>query len=108
MSTVSSFISDPLPDPLPIGSLIMNRVLDLAPAHLLRRAGYKNIAKGLRRLDELLAGELVKTKERDAPGLWPPHWGDCELHAGSRYPVRSRWQSTRNTSPHTLPSGSFA
>jgi hypothetical protein len=31
------------------------RVLDLRREHLLRRAGYKNIAKGLRRLDELLA-----------------------------------------------------
>jgi hypothetical protein len=61
MSKVNSFISDPLP----IGSLIANRlrVLDLPPGHFLRRAGYKNIAKGLRRLDELLAGELVKTRD---------------------------------------------
>ena len=29
----------------------------------MRRAGYKNIAKGLRRLDELLAGELNKTRD---------------------------------------------
>ena len=61
MSTANSFISDPLP----IGSLIVDRlrVLDLRRRDLLRRAGYKNIAKGLRRLDELLAGELVKTRD---------------------------------------------
>ena len=28
----------------------------------MRRAGYKNIAKGLRRLDELLAGDLDKSR----------------------------------------------
>jgi hypothetical protein len=61
MYTANSFSSDPLP----IGSLIINRlrVLDLRREHLLRRAGYKNIAKGLRRLDELLAGELDKTRD---------------------------------------------
>src|SRR6516165_8706310 len=61
MSTANSFISEPLA----IGSLIINRlrVLDLRRQHLLRRAGYKNIAKGLRRLDELLAGELDKTRD---------------------------------------------
>ena len=61
MSTANSFISEPLA----IGSLIINRlrVLDLRRQHLLRRAGYKNIAKGLRRLDELLAGELDKTSD---------------------------------------------
>jgi hypothetical protein len=61
MPTANSFNSDPLP----IASLIIDRlrVLDLRRAHLLRRAGYKNIAKGLRRLDELLAGELVKTRD---------------------------------------------
>ena len=61
MSTASSFISDPLP----IESLIVDRsrVLDLPRPDLVRRAGYKNIAKGLRRLDELLAGELVKTRD---------------------------------------------
>jgi hypothetical protein len=36
-------------------------VLDLSRPDLIRRAGYKNIAKGLRRLDELLAGDLNKT-----------------------------------------------
>ena len=61
MSTAISFISDPLP----IGLLIINRlrVLDLPRGHFLRRAGYKNVAKGLRRLDELLAGELVRTRD---------------------------------------------
>ena len=59
MSTTSSFISEPLA----IESLIVDRsrVLDLSRPDLMRRAGYKNIAKGLRRLDELLAGDLNKT-----------------------------------------------
>jgi hypothetical protein len=39
-----------------------SRVLDLSRPDLMRRAGYKNIAKGLRRLDELLAGDLDKTR----------------------------------------------
>jgi hypothetical protein len=38
------------------------RELGLCRADLVRRASYKNIAKGLRRLDELCAGELDKTK----------------------------------------------
>jgi hypothetical protein len=61
MSTAKSVISEPPA----IGSLIINRlrVLNLPREHLLRRAGYKNIAKGLRRLDELLAGELGKTRD---------------------------------------------
>jgi hypothetical protein len=52
-------------DQLPISLLIIGRlrVLDLQRSDLLRRAGYKNIAKGLRRFDELLAGDLVKTRE---------------------------------------------
>ena len=60
MSTTSSFISEPLA----IESLIVDRsrVLDLSRPDLMRRAGYKNIAKGLRRLDELLAGDLDKTR----------------------------------------------
>ena len=37
-------------------------MLDLSRPDLMRRAGYKNIAKGLRRLDELLAGDLDKTR----------------------------------------------
>ena len=58
MYTANSFSSDPLP----IGALIINRlhVLDLPRGRLLCGAGYKNIAKGLRRLDELLAGQLVR------------------------------------------------
>jgi hypothetical protein len=61
MSTANSFISEPLA----IESLIVDRsrVLDLSRSNLLRRAGYKNIAKGLRRLDELLAGDLDKTRD---------------------------------------------
>jgi hypothetical protein len=60
MSTISSFISEPLA----IESLIVNcsRVLDLSRPDLVRRAGYKNIAKGLRRLDKLLAGDLNNTR----------------------------------------------
>lgn len=60
MSTPSSFISEPLA----IKSLIVDRsrVLDLNRPDLVRRAGYKNIAKGLRRLDELLAGDLDKSR----------------------------------------------
>ena len=59
MCAANSFISEPLA----IELLIVNRsrVLDLSRPDLMRRAGYKNIAKGLRRLDELLAGDLDKT-----------------------------------------------
>jgi|HubBroStandDraft_6_1064221.scaffolds.fasta_scaffold118030_2 hypothetical protein len=59
MCTADSFISGPLG----IVSLVVyrSRVLDLSRSDLVRRAGYKNIAKGLRRLDELLAGDLGKT-----------------------------------------------
>jgi len=60
MSTTSTFI----PEPLAIETLIVDRshVLNLSRPDLMRRASYKNIAKGLRRLDELLAGELNKTR----------------------------------------------
>jgi hypothetical protein len=61
MSAVNSFISKPLA----IESLVVDRstVLGLSRLDLVRRAGYKNIAKGLRRLDELLAGDLDKTRD---------------------------------------------
>ena len=61
MSTANSFTSEPLA----IGSLIIDRLrmLDLSRPDLVRRASYKNIAKGLRRVDELLAGDLDKTKD---------------------------------------------
>ena len=61
MCTANSFI----PEPLAIVSLIVDRtrVLDLSRPDLMRRAGYKNIAKGLRRLDKLLAGDLDKTRD---------------------------------------------
>ena len=51
MSTANSFVSEPLA----IESLIAgrSRVLNLSRPDLMRRASYKNIAKGLRRLDEL-------------------------------------------------------
>ena len=48
---------------LPIATLIMERsaALKLSRSDLVRRAGFKNVAKGLRRLDELCAGELKTT-----------------------------------------------
>ena len=68
MCIANSFISEPLA----IESLIVDRsrVLDLSRPDLMRRAGYKNIAKGLRRLDKLLAGDLDKTRDliRALPG----------------------------------------
>jgi hypothetical protein len=59
--TANSFISEPSA----IGSLISDRsrVLGLRPRDLVRRVNYKNIAKGLRRLDELLAGDLDKARD---------------------------------------------
>jgi hypothetical protein len=61
MSTANSFIAGPSA----IGSLISDRlrVLGLRRADLMRRVNYKNIAKGLRRLDKLLAGNLDKTRD---------------------------------------------
>jgi hypothetical protein len=48
-----------------IGNLVSNRCreLGLGRADLIRRTSYKNLAKGLRRLDELFAGELERTKD---------------------------------------------
>jgi hypothetical protein len=48
----------------PIQQLIEDRrtALGLSRRHLIRRAGYENTAKGLRRLDELLAGDLHSTR----------------------------------------------
>jgi hypothetical protein len=50
--------------PLPIRTLIEARSQDLAltRADLVRRAGYKNIDKGLRRLEALMTGDLRLTK----------------------------------------------
>jgi hypothetical protein len=61
MSTANSFISKPLA----IESLVVDRstVLGLSRLDVVRRASYKNIAKGLRRLDELLKGEIGKTRD---------------------------------------------
>jgi hypothetical protein len=52
------------PSNLPIDQLISNRCLelDIGPVELVRRCGYKNIAKGLRRLEELRAGEFKSTR----------------------------------------------
>jgi hypothetical protein len=48
----------------PIQQLIEDRchALGLSRRHLIRRAGYENTAKGLRRLDELLDGNLQTTR----------------------------------------------
>ena len=45
-------------DPLPIKTLISKRCdeLGLRPAEVVRRCGYKNISKGLRRLESLTQG----------------------------------------------------
>jgi hypothetical protein len=50
--------------PLAITALVANRArqLRLSPAKLVRRAGYTNEAKGLRRLKDLLAGETRHTR----------------------------------------------
>src|SRR6476660_1067256 len=51
-------------DQLAIAVLIKARSqqLGLTRAQLVRLAGYKNVAKGLRRLDELLSGDLESSK----------------------------------------------
>jgi hypothetical protein len=51
------------PDILAIETLILDRckVLGLSRADLVRRSGYRNLAKGLRRLDELYAGDMRTT-----------------------------------------------
>ena len=48
---------------LPIATLILEHcaALRLRRSDLVRRAGFKNVAKGLRRLDELCTGELKRT-----------------------------------------------
>jgi hypothetical protein len=57
---------------LAIGKLVRHRCreLGLGRADLIRRTSYKNLAKGLRRLDELFAGDLERTKDliRALPG----------------------------------------
>jgi hypothetical protein len=47
----------------PIENLIIERCreLGLRPTELVTRCGYKNISKGLRRLDQVYAGDLEKT-----------------------------------------------
>src|SRR5262249_28124024 len=48
---------------LAIPDLILDRcrALGLGRSELVRRAGFNNVAKGIRRLDELCGGELQKT-----------------------------------------------
>jgi hypothetical protein len=50
--------------PFAIAALIESRSRDLglSRAELVRRAGFKNIAKGMRRLDSLVAGDLETTR----------------------------------------------
>ena len=52
------------PRSLAIQTLILDRCreLGLSRSELVRRAGFKNVAKGIRRLDELCGGELQKTE----------------------------------------------
>jgi hypothetical protein len=52
------------PSNLPIEDLISSRSqeLDIGPVELVRRCGYKNLAKGLRRLEELRGGEFESTR----------------------------------------------
>ena len=49
---------------LPIETLIRERAaeLGLGPTELVRRAGYKNVSKGLRRLSELYEGEFEASR----------------------------------------------
>ena len=51
------------PRSLAIQAFILDRcrALGLSRSELVRRAGFKNVAKGIRRLDELCGGELQKT-----------------------------------------------
>jgi hypothetical protein len=50
--------------PLALAGLITDRcrTLGLSQADLIRRTGYRNLARGVRRLHDLLAGDLIKTK----------------------------------------------
>ena len=52
------------PSNLPIGELISRRSheLGIGPSELARRCGYKNIGKGLRRVEELCRGEFQRTR----------------------------------------------
>jgi hypothetical protein len=49
---------------LAVAKLIEDRCRDLGLSHadLVRRADYENVSKGIRRLQELLGGDLVRTK----------------------------------------------
>jgi hypothetical protein len=51
-------------NPLAITTLITSRCqeLGLTRAQLVKRTGYKNVSKGVRRLEELLLGELQSNK----------------------------------------------
>ncbi|MGP0095133.1 MAG: hypothetical protein ACLPKB_35050 [Xanthobacteraceae bacterium] len=51
------------PEILAIEAFILDRckILGLGRTDLVRRAGYRNEAKGLRRLDELCGGEMKTT-----------------------------------------------
>jgi hypothetical protein len=51
-------------EPFALARLIIEQCQDqrLSQADLVRRTGYSNIPKGLRRLKGLLAGDLIKTK----------------------------------------------
>jgi len=52
------------PSSLPINELIASRSneLGIGPVEVVRRCGYKNIAKGLRRLEDLRRGDIQSTR----------------------------------------------
>jgi hypothetical protein len=52
------------PSNLPIDELISSRCneLDIGPVELVRRCGYKNLANGLRRLEDLRGGEFESAR----------------------------------------------
>jgi hypothetical protein len=56
-------VANSLHSEAPIGTLVSNRCreLSVSKAELVRQAGYRNVAKGLRRLHELCSGDLSKS-----------------------------------------------
>jgi hypothetical protein len=112
VSTANSFISEPLA----IGSLISDRlrVLDLRRGDLMRRVNYKNVAKGLRRLDKLLAGDLDKARDLihalpaalDVPPEVVEHAIEetrrqvTEAHEAARHALGAAWRAAFR--PHAI------
>ena len=77
------------PRSLAIQAFILDRcrTLGLSRSELVRRAGFKNVAKGIRRLDELCGGELQKTE-----------WLNLSWrHAASRMPCERRRSNSQRS-----------